>query len=108
VIASWLNIGMLSWRLHKRGHLAVDARLRARLPRILISSLLMGFAVWGAATWPLESWLSGRPLFQVGAVILLVLAGLIVFGVLALVTGGASATEFRALLRGRRRAARSG
>src|SRR5215468_10637673 len=49
IIASWLNIAMLSGTLHKRGHLALDARLRARLPRILISSLLMGFAVWGAS-----------------------------------------------------------
>jgi len=34
-----------------------------------------------------------------------VLAGLFVFGALALATGGASAAEFRALLRGRRPAA---
>src|SRR5262249_35760912 len=105
IIASWLNIGMLSWTLHKRGHLVLDARLRARLPRIVISSLLMGFAVGAIAYWPLESWLAGRPLFQVGAVVVLVLAGLLVFGALALLTGGTSAAEFRALLRGRRPAA---
>jgi len=105
IVASWLNIAMLSWTLHKRGHLVLDARLRARLPRILISSLLMGFAVAAIAYWPLESWLAGRPLFQVGAVVLLVLAGLLVFGVLALLTGGTSAAEFRALLRRRRSAA---
>jgi putative peptidoglycan lipid II flippase len=105
VLASWLNIAMLSFRLHKRGHLALDARLRARLPRILISSLVMGLAVWAMAHWPLADALSGRPLSQVGAVVLLVLAGLILFGLLAVVTGGASAAEFRALLRGRRPAA---
>jgi putative peptidoglycan lipid II flippase len=105
VLASWLNIGMLSWTLHQRGHLALDARLRSRLPRILISSLLMGFAVWAMAHWPLADALSGRPLSQAGAVVLLVLAGLILFGLLAVVTGGASAAEFRALLRGRRPAA---
>jgi len=105
IVASWLNIAMLSWTLHKRGHLVLDARLRARLPRILISSLLMGFAVAAIAYWPLESWLAGRPLAQIGAVMLLVLAGLLVFGVLALITGGASAAEFRGLLRGRRPAA---
>jgi putative peptidoglycan lipid II flippase len=105
VLASWLNIGMLSWRLHKRGHLVVDARLRTRLPRIVISSLLMGFAVWAMAHWPLADALSGRPSLQIGAVVLLVLVGLVVFGLLAVVTGGASAAEFRALLRGRRPAA---
>src|SRR5215813_11111317 len=105
IIASWLNIAMLIGTMHKRGHLVLDARLRTRLPRILISSLLMGFAVAAIAYWPLESWLAGRPLFQVGAVVLLVLAGLLVFGVLALLTGGTSAAEFRALLRRRRSAA---
>jgi putative peptidoglycan lipid II flippase len=49
ILASWLNIAMLSRTLHQRGHLVLDTRLRTRLPRILISSLLMGFAVWGAA-----------------------------------------------------------
>src|SRR4029453_15484925 len=43
VLASWLNIAMLSRNLHQRGHLILDARLRSRLPRILISSLVMGF-----------------------------------------------------------------
>ncbi|MGH6962013.1 MAG: murein biosynthesis integral membrane protein MurJ, partial [Dongiaceae bacterium] len=104
VLASWLNIAMLGWTLHRRGHLALDARLRARLPRILISSLLMGFAVW-AVSRLLEEWLGGRLPLQIAAVFLLVLAGLILFGALALVTGAASAAEFRALLRGRRPAA---
>jgi putative peptidoglycan lipid II flippase len=105
ILASWLNIAMLSWTLHKRGHLVLDPHLRARLPRILISSLLMGFAVWAIAYWPLAPLLAGRLYLQAAAIMILVLAGLIVFGALALLTGGASATEFRDLLRGRRPAA---
>jgi len=104
VIASWLNIGMLSWRLHKRGHLAVDARLGARLPRILISSLVMGFAVAAVARL-LAPLLGGHVALQAAALVILVLVGLLVFGALALLIGGASATEFRALLRRRRPAA---
>jgi putative peptidoglycan lipid II flippase len=105
ILASWLNIAMLSRTLHRRGHLVLDPRLRARLPRIVISSLLMGFAVAAMAYWPLAPLLAGRLYLQAAAVLILVLAGLIVFGGLALVTGGASAAEFRALLRGRRPAA---
>jgi len=105
ILASWLNIAMLSWTLHKRGHLVLDPHLRARLPRILISSLLMGFAVWAIAYWPLAPLLAGRLYLQAAAIMILVLVGLIVFGALALLTGGASATEFRDLLRGRRPAA---
>src|SRR5262249_22166187 len=105
ILASWLNIAMLSRTLHKRGHLALYARLRARLPRILISSLVMGFAVAAMAYWPLAPLLGGRLYLQAAAVLILVFAGLLVFGVLALATGGASAAEFRSLLRGRRPAA---
>ena len=104
VLASWLNIAMLGWTLHQRGHLALDARLRTRLPRILISSLLMGFAVWALAR-PLAPLLDGGLALQIAVLVLLVLAGLLAFGALALVTGAASAAEFRALLRGRRPAA---
>jgi putative peptidoglycan lipid II flippase len=104
VLASWLNIGMLSWTLHKRGHLVLDARLRARLPRIVISSLLMGFAV-AAAAWLLAPLLGGHFVLQAAGLVVLVLVGMLVFGALALLTGGASTTEFRALLHGRRPAA---
>jgi hypothetical protein len=65
----------------------------------------MGFAVAAMAYWPLAPLLSGRLYLQAAAVVILVLAGLLVFGLLALLTGGASAAEFRALLRGRRPAA---
>jgi putative peptidoglycan lipid II flippase len=125
VIASWLNIGMLSWRLHKRGHLALDARLRARLPRILISSLLMGFAVWFAAefvhsmlptgpTWTPDAGYTRRAaqLFHAPHAISLamqaislagiVLMGVVVFAGASLLTGAASLAEFRSTL-GRRR-----
>lgn len=104
ILASWLNIAMLSRTLHKRGHLVLDARLRARLPRILISSLLMGFAVWGVARL-LAPLFGGHLTLQAIGILILVLTGLVVFGLLALLTGGASAAEFRALLRGRRPAA---
>ena len=61
-------------------------------------------AVW-AVSWLLEEWLGGRLPLQAAAVVILVVAGLIVFALLAIVTGAASAAEFRALLRGRRPAA---
>ncbi len=54
---------------------------------------------------PLAPLLDGGLALQIGALVLLVLAGLLAFGALALVTGAASAAEFRALLRGRRPAA---
>jgi putative peptidoglycan lipid II flippase len=100
VLASWLNIAMLGWTLHKRGHLVADGRLRGRLPRILLSSVAMGVCVWGAA-WLLADILTAGVVWQAVGVALLVGAGLVVFGALALITGGASASEVRQLLRRR-------
>ncbi len=100
VLASWLNIAMLGWTLHRRGHLIADKRLRGRLPRILLSSVAMGLCVWGVA-WLLADILSAGVAWQALGVALLVGTGLAVFGALALVTGGASAAEVRQLLRRR-------
>ncbi len=98
VLASWLNIVMLAWTLRRRGHLAVDARLRGRLPRILVSSAVMGVGVWFVARL-LAPLLGAGLLWQVLGIALLVGAGLAVFGLLALATGGVNAGELRRLLR---------
>jgi putative peptidoglycan lipid II flippase len=98
VLASWLNIAMLAWTLRRRGHLAVDARLRGRLPRILVSSAVMGVGVWFAARL-LAPLLGAGLLWQVLGIALLVGAGLAAFGLLALATGGVNAGELRRLLR---------
>ena len=100
VLASWLNIAMLSWTLHKRGQLVADDRLRGRLPRILVSSVAMGLCVWGIA-WLLADILTGGVALQALGVALLVGAGLAVFGALVLITGGASVSEVRQMLRRR-------
>jgi putative peptidoglycan lipid II flippase len=100
VLASWLNIAMLSWTLHKRGQLVADARLRGRLPRILLSSVGMGLCVWGIA-WLLADILGRGVAWQALGVTLLVGAGVAVFGALAVATGGASVSDVRQLLRRR-------
>jgi putative peptidoglycan lipid II flippase len=100
VLASWLNIAMLGWTLHKRGQLVADARLRSRLPRILLSSVGMGLCVWGIA-WLLADILSRGVAWQALGVALLVGAGVAVFGALALITGGASVSDVRQMLRRR-------
>src|SRR5262249_28031445 len=122
ILASWLNIAMLSGTLHKRGHLVLDARLRARLPRILISSLVMGFAVWGTselihalfAAGPIRTPDVGytrraAQLFharhtvslvaQAASLVALVLVGLVVFAGAALLTRATSLSEFGSILR---------
>lgn len=47
-ISAWINAGILTVILHRRGHLKADARLKHRLPRILAAAVVMTGAVWGA------------------------------------------------------------
>jgi putative peptidoglycan lipid II flippase len=94
VLASWLNIGMLAWRLHTRGHFAADQRLRRRLPRIIASSAAMGLAVWAAADW-LAPLLVGPLLVKGAALAALVFGGLAVFAAAALLCGAVSLGDVR-------------
>jgi len=45
-IAAWLNVGLLSLILHRRGNLIIDRQLLIRLLRIVGASLLMGLLLW--------------------------------------------------------------
>ncbi len=44
-IAAWVNVALLARRLSQQNDFALDERLRARLPRLFIASLIMGVAV---------------------------------------------------------------
>ena len=47
-VSAWLNAGILFFVLHRRGHVKPDARLKKRLPRLLVAAAVMGGAVWVA------------------------------------------------------------
>jgi putative peptidoglycan lipid II flippase len=88
-LAAWLNAGLLGYQLHRGGLLRPDARLRRRLPRIVLVSLVMG-----AALWLLQPWLAPLPQ-SLALVVLLVLGGTI-FAVLAQLSGAMALSEVRA------------
>ncbi|MGV6801189.1 MAG: murein biosynthesis integral membrane protein MurJ [bacterium] len=48
-IASYTEVSLLTRQLWKRGIFRPDQRLRRRVPRIILSALLMGFLVWAIA-----------------------------------------------------------
>lgn len=54
-LSACLNAGLLLWLLVRRGHFAWDARLKRRLPRMVVATALMAGAVWatvrGAEAW---------------------------------------------------------
>ena len=95
-IAAWVNAGLLAAGLRRRGFLTPDRRLKSRLPRILIASLVMGAGLWGAAGW-LEPWFNLDLAARSAGLAILVAGGLGLYGVLALVLGVLRLEELRSL-----------
>ena len=48
-IAGWTNVLCLIYILMTQSHLVIDARLKQRLPRVLIASIVMAALMWWAA-----------------------------------------------------------
>lgn len=96
VVAGWANALMLLVVLIRRGHWGHDAPLMRRIPRLVLSSALMGAALYGGAVW-LSPWLAppASLLAQTGSLALLCAAGALVYFVLAFATGGADAGMVR-------------
>jgi putative peptidoglycan lipid II flippase len=81
-IASWLNVGLLTATLLRRGHFSAEPRLVARLKRAAVATLLMAAAL-GLADWALRPLFAGEELARAGGLALLVLTGLAVYGLAA-------------------------
>ncbi len=97
-IASWINVGLLSWTLRRRGHLGIDAQLARNLPKALACSVIMGLAL-RAGAWGLAGAFAGPLLAKTAALTLLVAGGLAVFFGLALASGTVGAGELKRMLR---------
>jgi putative peptidoglycan lipid II flippase len=97
-IAAWVNAGLLTWGLRRRGALVVDDQLRRRLPRMVAASVGMA-ALLVLAAWALAEPLAGGELVRIPALAVLVVGGLVAYAALAHLIGAANLGEFRALLR---------
>ncbi len=96
-IAAWLNAGLLAWLLYRRGFLQTDGRLRGRLPRVLLASLLMGALLWGGQI-ALDGWFDAGFWVGIAGLALLVGGGLAAYALLAPVLGAVAPAELRTLL----------
>jgi putative peptidoglycan lipid II flippase len=100
-IASSVNVAMLYFTLKKRGHFQTDARLRRRVPRLLLAAVLMGVALWFLD--PLvDPYLTGSIVRRGLALTILVAGGGAVYALACFVTGAYRLSDLKALL-GRRR-----
>jgi putative peptidoglycan lipid II flippase len=97
-LSAWLNTALLAGALLRRGFLSPDARLKARLPRIALASLVMGAGLWALAAWLLP-WFDADQVWRVAGLALLVGGGLGLYAVLAVALGALRLDEIKALRR---------
>jgi putative peptidoglycan lipid II flippase len=99
-LAAWLNAALLAVTLSQRGLFVLDERSRQRLPRILVSTLLMG-ALLLAGQWLLRSNYAENAGFLAAAwgLLLLVGGGIVSYFSLAHVTGAMRLREFTSMLK---------
>jgi putative peptidoglycan lipid II flippase len=98
-LGGWLNAGLLYRTLINRGDFVPDARLMCALRLMVLSSLIMGVAVWGTATVLQEWFAAPGVVLRASGLALLVTAGLAVYGAAALISGAVEVRQLRALLR---------
>lgn len=101
-VSAWLNAITLGVILLKRGHLQPDARLKRRLPRVILATALMAAAVYGGLQFILQYYwalfgapgaASGNNLTRGVALVLLIGGGGLVFAVSALMLGAAERSD---------------
>jgi len=97
-ISAWLNVGLLAHGLKRREYFVADARLRKRVPRMVVACAIMAAALW-AALVVLEGALASGLGSRIGALAALILAGMVVYGVTARLIGAADLGDLRKLRR---------
>lgn len=100
-IASTINVWMLYATLVKRGHFVADARLRRRVPRLALAALAMGAVLW-LTQGVLTPYIHGTWPVRFAALVALVSAGAVVYGLATVLLGAFSRDDLRLLLRRRR------
>ena len=93
----WVNAFLLGYLLRKRGDLTFDARLLKRVPRILITSALMGAVLWFAIDmfWQNDASSITRILIMAACVC----GGIAVYALSAQLLGATSFSELKATLK---------
>jgi putative peptidoglycan lipid II flippase len=89
-VAGWVNATMLLGVLIRRGHWGRDLPLMKRIPRLVLSAIVMGAALYFAERWFAVGLGRGSPLVVKATTLLsLVAGGALLYFVTAFATGGA-------------------
>ena len=99
-LAAWANAILLSISLARRGHYQMDGRLKARLPRILVSGLLMGLLLL-LGLWLLAENFTATASFisSLWGLVVLVAGGVASYFALAHASGAMTLAEMRAAVK---------
>ncbi|MGB0670765.1 MAG: murein biosynthesis integral membrane protein MurJ [Rhodospirillales bacterium] len=98
VASSWLNCALLAYWLARRGHLALDKALKLRLPRMLLASLIMaGLLVLLDRLLPQAMGEAA----QAGRIAVLVVAGLLSYGIAAQALRAVRLQDLKRQIKGR-------
>lgn len=109
-ISAWLNAACLGFILYRRRHLVPDERLKKRLPRVILATVLMGLALWAGlllvdeffwALFGLPGVESGDNVVRTLVLFALIGAGGTVFAAAAFALGAAKPSDLAALRRKR-------
>ena len=101
-VAAWFNVMLLAWLLHRRAHMAADAGLRRRLPRMLLAGLVMCVVLWAVQHTLFAAAGTSQGLRWM-ALAVLVTSGLAAYGVAGQVLGGFDLREAASAFRRRRK-----
>jgi len=97
-ITAWLNAFLLGGILHRRGYFVVDIRLKRFMPRLSISVVIMGVALWLGARALAEPF-NGDLKHQVVALGILCGGGFLLFITLIQITGAVKLTDLKTAFR---------
>jgi putative peptidoglycan lipid II flippase len=95
--AAWLNVVLLVLIVERRGWFMIDKRNERRLPRMVAACIVMGAALWGGLRL-LSPWLA-QPGIRYAALAVLILLGIVVYGIAAQLFGAARLGDLKAWLR---------
>lgn len=85
-LSAWLNASLLAWHLRKDGRLPTMGALLPSIVRVALSSLVMGLVLLGLLNSRLVGF-AGGVIFETLTVLMLVVAGMVVYGLSLLVFG---------------------
>ena len=93
-IAAWVNVILLYWMLHKRGHLQADTRFKSKAIRIVAAGAVMGVVLWFLNPIA-DAHMAKDAVERIIALTLLCGAGGAVYGIMALALGAVKPSELR-------------